>query len=190
MTEDDTPDVGATSVSDLISRFESLGEISAQEAAEAKAVLVNAVPDEEAAVEESTDIRTKIMGMTIPQKVKLAMFGNSVVRGLLIFDPNKMIQEFVLKNPRLTQPEVEGFLKSTTISDSVLRLVANSKEWMKSYAHKYYLVSNPKTPGDIALRWIRFLNMTDLKKLSKSKNVPNLVSTAAQRMVTAAEQKK
>ncbi len=186
MTEDDK-DVDATSVEDLIDRFQSLGEITPAEAAEAKAAFAAASPAEE---KESTDIRSQIQGMTLPQKIKLAMLGSSVVRGLLIFDPNKMIQEFVLKNPRLTQPEVEGFLRSTTISDSVLRLVASSKEWMKHYTHKYLLVANPKTPGDIALRWISYLNATDIKRLAKSKSVPNLVATQAQRMLTAVEKKK
>ena len=47
------------------------------------------------------DLRTQMRDMTIPQKVKLALLGNSVARMLLISDPNRMIQEAVLKNPRL-----------------------------------------------------------------------------------------
>lgn len=187
MESDDPILEEGTSVDELISRFESLGEISADDAKKLKAEIGNNETEEEV---KETDLRSRLMSMGLPEKIKLAMLGNSVARGLLIFDANKMIQEFVLKNPRLTQPEVEMFLKSTTISDNVLRLISNSKEWMKPYSHKMYLVSNPKTPGDIAIRWVRHLNMTDLKRLAKSKNVPHLVTTAAQRIVNAAETKK
>lgn len=139
---------------------------------------------------EDADIRKRLMTMTIPQKIKLAMLGNSVARGLLIFDANKMIQDFVLKNPRLTAPEVEGFLKSTNMSDHVLRQISQSKDHMKSYTNKLYLVLNAKTPQDVSLKWLKFLNASDLKRISKSKNIPNTVASSAMRMVQAAEKKK
>lgn len=131
----------------------------------------------------SNDLRQQLLEMTVPQKIKLAMFGNSVARRLLISDSNKTIVEFVLKNPRLGLNEIESFLKSTTLSDHVIRLIAANPEYMKPYLHKVLLVSNPKTPQDISLKWLRYLNETELKKLSKSKNVPQLVAQGAGRLV-------
>lgn len=139
---------------------------------------------------EDADIRKRLMTMTIPQKIKLAMLGNSVARGLLIFDANKMIQDFVLKNPRLAPPEVEAFIKSTNMSDHVLRQISQSKDHMKSYDNKRNLVFNAKTPQDVSLKWLKFLNASDLKRVAKSKNIPNTVSSAASRIVSAAEKKK
>ena len=173
------------------------GDISEQEIAfvekELSRVPDAACPDEEkdvvivddpagAGKKESQDLRAQIQNMTIPQKIKLAMMGNSVARSLLIFNPNKMIQEFVLKNPRLSEPEVQAFLKSPNISDHALRFIASDKNLMKSYTNRVRLVSNPKTPGDVSMKWIRYLTQTDLKKLSKSRNVPNVVQTMAKRL--------
>ena len=143
-------------------------------------------PDEK----DHVDIRHKIAAMTVGQKIKEAVFGGAISRALLIQEPNKLIQECVLKHPRIQIQEVEGFLKSTTTTDFVIRKIAQSKEWMRNYSMKSALVSNPKTPQDISLKWLRFLSSTDIKKLARSKNVPNTVSSAASRLVAASENKK
>lgn len=138
----------------------------------------------------STDIRNLISKMRIPEKIKLAVFGNSIARGLLIRDPNKLIQGFVLKNPKLTSKEVEEFAKNPNLSEHVLRGIANSQTWMKGYAVKEAIVTNPKTPADLSLKWIRFLNESDLKRISKSKNVPHVVSVTAKKKIVELEKKR
>ena len=113
-------------VEQALDRFQASGELSPEDAQQIKSEISRGSEDlPEALVaekagelteEESVDIRAKISKMTIPQKIKVAMFGSSVIRGILIFDSNKIIQEFVLKNPRLGLNEVEGFTKATCIS--------------------------------------------------------------------------
>src|SRR5690606_4213145 len=100
------------------------------------------------------------------------------------------IQLMVLKNPKLGLNEVEDFSKNANLSEAVLRAIANGQQWLRSYTVKQNLVQNPKTPLDIALKWLRFLNMTDLKKVSKSKNVPAVISTAAKKRVMEEERRR
>ncbi len=130
---------------------------------------------------ENGEIRNQISKMKLPQKIKLAMFGNSTCRNLLIRDSNRMVQQFVLKNPRIQVREIEEFAKNPNLSEQVLRAIGNNTNWMKSYAAKWHLVGNPKTPVDVSMRWIKFLNITEIKKLAKSKNVPQVIVTAARR---------
>lgn len=139
--------------------------------------------------EGSTNIRNQIAEMTMPEKIKLALFGNSICRGLLILDSNRMIQQFVLKNPKLGISEVEAFAKNPQLSEGVIRTIADSKTWMKSPSLKYTIVTNPKTPGDIALRWMRYLNVADLRKISKSKNLPQLIAVTAKKRLADIEEK-
>jgi hypothetical protein len=138
----------------------------------------------------SHDIRTLISKMRLPEKVKLAMFGNMVARALLIRDTNKIIPMVVLKNPQLTVKEVEDFIRNPNMSEFVIRAIAGSATWMKSYNVKANLVANPKTPGDLALKWLRYLSPYDLKKLAKSKNVPNVISLAARKRVVEMQKKR
>lgn len=141
------------------------------------------VPVAQAAAQEegSKDLRSQIAEMTTGQKIKLALWGNSLCRMLLILDTNRMIQQFVLKNPKLTMSEVEGFAKNTQVSEWVLRGISDSKIWMKNQNLKYILVTNPKTPGDISLKWLRYLTVVDLRKIAKSKNLPQLVAVTARK---------
>jgi hypothetical protein len=139
---------------------------------------------------EDTDIRTKISKMTLPQKLKLALFGNGVVRGLLVRDSNKLIQLAVLKNPRIQLPEIEEFAKSSHLSEAVLRVIANTDSWMKSYRVKHNLVMNPKAPIDISLKWLKFLNHSDVRAIARSKNVPQVLATAARKKVASEEDKR
>lgn len=130
------------------------------------------------------DIRSLISKMNLPQKVKLAMFGNSIVRGLLIRDMNKLIQNCVLKNPKLQQGEIEDFAKNTNVAENVLRSIGGSSTWMKSYKCKLNLVMNPKTPIDLSLRWIKFITPDHLKLISLSKSIPQVIQVMAKKRLT------
>lgn len=153
----------------------------------AKTVVPGSLPSKEE--ELPPDIRTQLAEASFSQKVKLALLGNVVCRMVLIRDSNKLIQQLVLKNPRLTPSEVEDFARNKNVSEQVLRAIAANKAWMKQYKVKLNLVCNPKTPGDLALKWLRFLNQGDLRNLARSKNVSNVVSTTARKLVQDAEGK-
>lgn len=187
-------------IPEILGRARTQSLLSESEVAEAEKIVKGSdavkVPDAllqekgQMSDDEVVDIRAQISKMEIPQKIKLAMFGGSVVRGLLIFDANKIIQEFVLKNPRLTLQEVEAFAKSTTVSDHILRIISGSKQWMRHYPIKVNLVCNSKTPGDIGLKWLRHLNETDLKRIARSKSIPQLIAVTARKMVTDMERRR
>ncbi len=130
---------------------------------------------------DDEDIRQKLGRASIPEKIKYALFGNGFVRSALIKDANKIIQQCVLKNPRITPIEIEEFARSPHVSEFVIRSISNSAQWMKSYSLKNALVNNPKTPGDIALKWLRYLNEGEIKKIARSKQVPSLISTTAKK---------
>lgn len=123
------------------------------------------------------DVRTQLSKMTIAGKVKAAMFGDMLVRSILIQDSNKMIQQFVLKNPQLSIDEIEDFARNPQTPKGVLRAISTTDTWTKNYAVKQALVFNPKSPLEISMKWVRFMGKADLKKLSRSKNVPQTLAT-------------
>lgn len=171
------------------------GEVSDEVLDEAVKSLEVAAPLPEAVAKDAdltkesavVDIRAQLGAMKIGDKIKAALLGNSICRGLLITDSNKIIQQCVLRNPRLALPEVENFSKNTNVGDAVLRHIASSKNWMKYYSVKVNIVSNPKTPGDLALKWLRYINKPELKRLSKSKSVPQLIATTAKKRLVDME---
>jgi hypothetical protein len=124
----------------------------------------------------------KVKNMTVAEKVKLATFGNKEVRSILIRDANRVVQVAVIKNPRITDQEIEMIASSKTVDDEVLRLISENKEWLKNYNIKIALVKNPKTPLRTSLKFITHLREKDLKDLMNDKNIPNPLKMAARRL--------
>ncbi len=139
--------------------------------------------------EDEHNIMKLVRDMTISQKVKLAMSGNKSARELLIKEANKMVSSAVLKNPRMTENEILRLTSIKGTSEDLLRGVARNKEWQKNYAIKLNLTTNAKTPLAISLKLMDSLNDADVQKISKSKNVPSALASAARRKVDAKAKK-
>ena len=54
---------------------------------------------------------------------------------------------------------------------------------MKLYSVKKSLVQNPKTPPDLALRFMKMLTEKDLRDIGRNKEIPTFISHAARRIM-------
>lgn len=158
---------------ELLAEFEKNAVIEEKEMEEAA---VDVEPD----VVKRKSLLQRLSTMNIVQRIQLAVKGGREERMLLIRDPNKIVQRGVLQSPRLTDLEVESFAGMTNVSQDVLRIIAKSRIFMKSYSVAKNLAKNPKSPLDVSLHLLPRLTPADLKHLSGNKNVPEtLRSTAA-----------
>lgn len=121
--------------------------------------------------------------MGIGEKIKMALTGDKEWRKILVKDANKLVSGGVLKNPRMTEPEVLTVLKSGAQNDEIMRLICANKEWVKNYQIRKALVENPKTPLANALRYLSSLNEKDIANYAKSRNISSVISTQAKRML-------
>jgi len=138
-------------------------------------------PDKGASVDKS--LTQRLMEMTVSERIKLALRGNREIRMMLIRDPNRMIRRFVLQNPRVGDEEIIAIAKNRSADDELLRIIADSREWTKNYQVRLSLVTNPKTPLTLSMRFLSGLQERDLRTLAKSKNVSSTVANAAKRIV-------
>jgi len=122
--------------------------------------------------------------LSIVQKVKLARLGNGQARGLLIRDRNKIVSTAAILSPKITDNEVIGYAQSRNLSDEVLRIIANNRTWTRNYKVKLALVTNPKCPQTMALRFVPHLHESDLRALMRSRDVHANVATQARRLLT------
>jgi hypothetical protein len=125
----------------------------------------------------------QIQKLTVSEKIKFAMRGNSEVRGVLARDNNKLVVLAVLDNPKLTESEVEALARNRSIVEEGLRTISKKKEWMRSYTIQHSLVTNPKTPVAISLKLVPHLKKKDLQRLEKNKNVSDAVRNTAKKFV-------
>ncbi|HEY5998646.1 MAG TPA: hypothetical protein VI078_05005, partial [bacterium] len=128
--------------------------------------------------------------MTIGQKVALAVKGNREVRNILIRENNKMLCLKVLENPRVGDSDIEAWAKSTNVPEDVLRGIANNKEWVRKYPIVRALANNPKAPVGVTLDFLKWLTLKDLEQVTKNRNVPEALRSAARRLFTLKRDKK
>jgi len=124
----------------------------------------------------------RLAKMTVAQRVQFAMKGGSEARRTLIRDNNKVVQRAVLQSPRLTDQEVEAFASMSSLTDEILRLIANNRNFRKNYTVVRNLINNPKTPIDVSLHMLPILNAIDLKRLTTNKNIPETLRTTANKL--------
>jgi hypothetical protein len=144
-----------------------------------EATLAEAAADAEPDAVKRQTLLQRLAKMTVSQRVQFAIKGGSEARRTLIRDSNKVVQRAVLQSPRLTDQEVEGFAAMTSLTDEILRLIANNRNFRKNYTVVRNLLNNPKTPLDVSLHMLPMINAIDLKRLCTNKNIPETLRTTA-----------
>ncbi len=185
--------LGATGVTELAGAPAEDGEVSEEDAeaallallGEDMAHLVRPLAQEEASEEEAAtgNLYAAIQQMTVMQKVKLARLGGKDARTLLIRDRNKIVSTAVVLSPKITESEITAISQSRNVADDVLRLIANNRDWTKSYKVKLALSTNPKTPQATALKFLNYLHDRDLKILMKSRDVPSVITAQSRKIL-------
>jgi hypothetical protein len=141
------------------------------------------LPEWELSEAEYESLYFQIAQMGVAEKIKLALMGNKEARNILVRDSNKLVAVAVVKSPKIMESEIEAITRSRHVCDEVLRHIAATKEWMRSYNIKLNLAGNSKTPLPIAMRLLPQLMEHDLRRLAKSKNVSAILATQARCLV-------
>jgi hypothetical protein len=90
---------------------------------------------------------------------------------LLVRDRNKLICSAVMRNPRMSEQEVESIAGMRNVEEEVLRLIGMRRDWMSKYNIALTLCRNPKAPMGVVLPLINRLTLRDLKGLKDDKGV-------------------
>ena len=138
---------------------------------------------EEKIDEKVMPLHARIAEMTISQKIRMAMLGPSAARLLLVRDTNRLVAAAAIQSPMLNENEVARISTSRQVSEDVLRIIAQDRTWTRSYQVKMNLVLNPRTPFTFSSRLIPHIRESDLRSLSRSKNVPASIQTAARQQL-------
>jgi hypothetical protein len=113
------------------------------------------------------------------------MKGDREARNILIRDPNRIVAQAVVQNPRITEQEIEKISAMRSVPEDILRKIANDRQWARSYAVVHNLARNPRTPIANVLNILTRLQLRDLAALSKNKNISDAVRRQALRLSQA-----
>jgi hypothetical protein len=129
-------------------------------------------------------IQQQIQKLSIAKKIEWAnKKGNKEVRTILLRDPNKLVQLAVIQSARITEGEIAKIALSRTAPNEVLQHIYNNRMLVKNYSIKVNLVNNPKVPVGVAMRFLSLLRQSELKSLSKNRNVSRALQSQAQKLL-------
>ncbi|HKA19304.1 MAG TPA: hypothetical protein VKN18_13525 [Blastocatellia bacterium] len=145
--------------------------------------LVTEIGAEEGFIEaDRIPVFQRVALMSIKDRVMLAIKGTREARMVLIRDPNRIVAAAVLRNPRLTETEVESIASVKTAPEDVLRQIGQNRAWTRSYNVIHNLVRNPRTPIATSLAFLGRIQTRDLRSLSTNKNIPDVIRQSSYRL--------
>jgi hypothetical protein len=123
----------------------------------------------------------RIKDLPVGQKLALAKKGNKDVRLILIKDSNEMVALETVSSSRITDGEILAIAMMRDVSEKVLRYIANNRKYRQNKQIIMALLNNPHTPAGVSLSLgINALSDRELGDLAKNRNIPGVISRAAQ----------
>ena len=144
--------------------------------------------DAELSTADRETLRQKIGRMNAVEKIKAALTGNMETRMILVRDSNKVVARAVLQSPKVSDSEIEAYASAKNVAEEVLRLIALNRKHMKTYLVPRALINNSRAPIDITLPLINRLNARDLKTLTLNRNIPDVIRSAAIKLIRQKEE--
>lgn len=128
-------------------------------------------------------LHERLRGLTMSQQIKLAQVGDQQERIMLERYYNKNVWEPLLRNPKLTSPEVARISRMGTLPRVLLEVIVNNGTWLQVPEVRRALLSNPRLGTDQILRVLRMLPKHELKLASMQTAYPFAVRDAAKRLL-------
>lgn len=138
---------------------------------------------EERLREKFVPLHAMVAQLTVTQKIRRAMLGTAAERLILVRDPNRLVAQAAVKSPMMRDNEAVQISASRAVSEDVLRAIAQNREFTRNYQVKLNLVANPRTPFTFAARLMPHLRESEVRMLTKSKNVSGAIAQAARQQM-------
>ncbi len=128
-------------------------------------------------------VNDRLRGLTLVQQLKVAQHGELSERVLLERMYGKNVWEALLRNPRVTGPEVARIARMGALPRTLLELIVSNGGWLQIPEVRRALLSNPRLGADQLLRVLRLLPKHELKVVSTQTAYSFAVRDAAKRIL-------
>jgi hypothetical protein len=101
---------------------------------------------------------------------------------ILVRERNRLVSSAAIRNPRMSEGEVEAIAGMRNVEEDVLRIIGQRRDWTSKYPIAIALVKNPKAPVGVVLPLINRLTLRDLKGLKDDRGVSDAVRSNAKKL--------
>src|SRR5687768_17477431 len=112
---------------------------------------------------ETRSLHERLRGLTLAEQHKRAYAGDTTERIMLERMYGKNVWEALLRNPRLTAPEVARIARMGTLPRPQLEVIVNNGGWLQIPEVRRALLSNPRLGSDQIQRVLKLMPKHELK---------------------------
>ncbi|HSP05858.1 MAG TPA: hypothetical protein VLR94_01715 [Acidobacteriota bacterium] len=116
-------------------------------------------------------LNDRIRALTVSERVVLALKADLLERRILMQENNFKINEFLLRNSRITDQEIAFMARNPTAPMQTILAIANRKEWMTRDPIRSGILLNPRTPANIVMDILPNASTQDILKMFHSKHL-------------------
>lgn len=131
----------------------------------------------------AANVHERLRGLTMAQQIKLAHTGEATERIVLERFYGKNVWEALLRNPRLTGPEVARIARMGALPRPLMEIIVGNGGWLQIPEVRRALLSNPRLAVDQINRVLRMLPKHELKLAAQQTAYPMAVRDVAKRMI-------
>jgi hypothetical protein len=141
-----------------------------------------AEPEEPEEVPSAT-VQERLRGLPVVEQLRVAREGSATERIALERLYGKTVWEALLRNTRITAPEVARLAKMGTMPRPLLELIVANPAWLQVPQIRRALLSNGRLSQDMVQRVLALLPRNELKLVPQNTAYPPAVRMAAKAMV-------
>jgi hypothetical protein len=127
--------------------------------------------------------------VTVGQRRMLARKGDRDYIDRLVFDPNPLVIENLLKNPKLDESDVLKIVTRRPTQNNLLKTVVRHETWFGRKSVRKGLAHNPYMPTGLGLKLLPTLGIDILRKIQYGSDLHPALIEAADHLVTLREQR-
>ncbi|MFT3696459.1 MAG: hypothetical protein QM831_25185 [Kofleriaceae bacterium] len=139
--------------------------------------------DDEEVKKIPLNIHERLRGLTLAQQVKKAHTGETSERIILERLYGKNVWDALIRNPRVTGPEIARIARMGALPKPQLELICTNAAWLQIPEIRRALLSNPRLSTDQIVRVVRLLPKHELKLVASQPTYSQAVRSAARRLL-------
>jgi hypothetical protein len=139
--------------------------------------------EDEAEEPPSATVQERLRGLPVAEQLRVAREGSLQERVALERLYGKVVWETILRNSRVTVPEVARLAKMGTLPRTLVELIVSNAAWLKVPQIRRALLTNPKLTQEMVQRVLALLPREELKQVPQASAYPPAVRMAAKALL-------
>jgi Tfp pilus assembly protein PilZ len=140
-------------------------------------------PDKPKDAKRNLSPQERLRGLSTTEQLKVARGGVTPDRIVLERLYGKTVWEPILRNPRVTVPEVARIANMGALPKHLFELIGSNTAWIRVPQIRRALLGNPKSPPQVVDKVLRVAPRSELRLIVRQSNYARVIRDKAKRLL-------